>query len=1234
MAQIVSFIVLVVALLINIFSCCSAENVYCVTPTAASCSSCPPNSAKCRTLSEYAQEAQMYFISNTTMVFLPGDHYLDTSISVDNVVKFTMHGESSLGNTVTVVRNGSVSFNFTNMVDFKITSLVFTSCSKCGTNDSYQAMPGIAAVLVQSTHYAELVNCSFRDNFCTALLVKDTNMFLAENNEFTHNHCACESANDGCEIGCGITVLNSTLTFTGNLTFLGNNGALDSLVAGAISASRSTLHFTGSSNFIGNNNSAQFGLGGAIYATTYTKLSFTETTRFSNNSAPYGGGAIYAETNTSLSFSGTTHFNNNSAFLGGAININNTVLTFNGFTSFIANSAANGSGGVIYAVTKSFLSFTGVSSFSHNSAKFGGAILTLDNTKLTFSGSSHFTGNCAASYGGVILAEAVTSLSFTGINNFRHNSAGMLGGAICLFNESILSFSETSSFDNNVAMKGGAIYTYLNSTLAFNGSASFTNNGNNKLNSEGNSLGGGIYVDDSTLSILTNTTVYWENNRATLGGAIYVFDVNPLIYCTHACIAIKECFFQFNNQTISNGIDVQLVFKDNIADAGSVLYGGAIDHCKLNGFDTNSSGEVFDMIVHIESNNTISEISSDPFHVCPCENNISDCKNLTDRYSVYPGETFAISVVAVGQRYGTVPAAVRSYIQYERGELLGPEYLQRVNNACTTLKYNVFSLSANESIQLELYADGPCSTVGDKLTVLLNMNLSCPSGFNFSKSTRSCICEKRIQMYTNQCNITNGLGQITRDSNKHFWIGFNESCGEVILHPHCPFDYCVNQTVEFPLNNTDLQCAYNRSGLLCGECKKNFSVVLGTSHCKQCANNHLVLIIPFAVMGVALVFFLFVCKLTVATGTLSGLLFYANIVGVNRTIFLPVESTDALSVFIAWLNLDFGIETCFYNGMDAYSNTWLQFVFPIYIWVLVGLMIVVSKYSHGFANLLGSNPVSVLATLILFSYTKILYTLIAAINITYLEYPKFNRRVWLYDASVNYLAGKHIPLFLVAVLVFIFLFLPYTLLLLFGQWLQAMSHLRLFSWVNKLKPFMDSYHAPYKARHRYWPGLLLFIRSVLFLIFALNPQQDPSINLLAILVGTGMLQMWAWLSGGVYRNWFLDVLEGSFALNLIILVGATYHINHSGGNPNAAWYTSVIIAFVTFIAILINQIFQQIRNTTLWKKAIKLNLKIKKLNIRQARNNRMEGADLNQFREPLLEDLPEAQPNYGAFGTS
>ena len=393
---------------------------------------------------------------------------------------------------------------------------------------------------------------------------------------------------------------------------------------------------------------------------------------------------------------------------------------------------------------------------------------------------------------------------------------------------------------------------------------------------------------------------------------------------------------------------------------------------------------------------------------------------------------------------------------------------------------------------------------------------------------------------------------------------------------HCPFDYCTSKTVNFSLNNTDVQCANDRSGLLCGDCKEEYSLILGTSHCEKCTNIYLVLLIPFAVM-VALVFLLLVCKLTVATGTLSGLVFYANIIGANYTIFLPGESTEIFSVFIAWLNLDFGIETCFYNGMDAYSKTWLQFVFPVYLWVIVGIVILVSNFSHRFAKLLGHNPVSVLATLILLSYTKILRTLITVIYVTYLEYPTYKRGVWLYDANIDYLSGKHIPLFLVALLVFIFLFLPYTLLLLFGQWLQATSHRRLFSWVNsaRLKPFMDSYHAPYKAKHRYWPGLLLVFRFILFLVFAFNFQEDPKTNLLAILIETGNLFLWLWISGGVYTNRYINVLEGSFVLNLIISSAINYCVNLLGGSQlivSYVWTTSVSIAFATFIGILTFQL--------------------------------------------------------------
>ena len=149
---------------------------------------------------------------------------------------------------------------------------------------------------------------------------------------------------------------------------------------------------------------------------------------------------------------------------------------------------------------------------------------------------------------------------------------------------------------------------------------------------------------NSTLSILPHTTVHWENSHATLGGAIYVSDVNPQIYCTQIARYIaeyvprEEGFFQLPGQNLSNGIDVKLVFKNNSADnAGSVLYGGAIDNCKLTGLDLYfTSGEVFDMLFQYEADtdySTIPKISSDPLHICVCNNNRPDCRR--SRYYVY-----------------------------------------------------------------------------------------------------------------------------------------------------------------------------------------------------------------------------------------------------------------------------------------------------------------------------------------------------------------------------------------------------------------------------------------------------------------------------------------------------------------------------------------------------------------------------------------------------------------------
>ncbi len=69
--------------------------------------------------------------------------------------------------------------------------------------------------------------------------------------------------------------------------------------------------------------------------------------------------------------------------------------------------------------------------------------------------------------------------------------------------------------------------------------------------------------------------------------------------------------------------------------------------------------------------------------------------------------------------------------------------------------------------------------------------------------------------------------------------------------------------------------------------------------------------------------FLLSCKLTVAVGTINGLVFYANIVAANQALYFPKHNSEGafLRVLIAWINLDLGIETCFYNGMDMYTRT-------------------------------------------------------------------------------------------------------------------------------------------------------------------------------------------------------------------------------------------------------------------------------------------------------------------------
>ena len=369
----------------------------------------------------------------------------------------------------------------------------------------------------------------------------------------------------------------------------------------------------------------------------------------------------------------------------------------------------------------------------------------------------------------------------------------------------------------------------------------------------------------------------------------------------------------------------------------------------------------------------------------------------------------------------------------------GGQVEQKVGIQCTKLEHNVYPQDSSVQLHIHLYAEGPCGNNIEVSKLTLNvifLPCECPVGLQPTLSQTECICEcdRRLKQHQiTSCFAKNGTIQVKTN----IWIGLsNYTNGTGFVIHDCPFDYCVQKPVNISLSSpdsADKQCAYNRTGNLYGMCK-DLSLVFGSSHCQECSSYYIFLLIPFALAGIALVVFILLFNMTVATGTIHGLIFCENILTANRSLFQRFVTPNFLTVFVSWLNLDLGIETCFYDGMDFYSKFLIQLAFPTYVFVLIGTIIVLCEVSKKFATLLGNrNPVAALCTLILLSYSKLIHTIITALQFTHLSYSDGSCEiVWLFDANISYFTVSHIPRFIAAFIIVI-LGAIYTILLLFGQ---------------------------------------------------------------------------------------------------------------------------------------------------------------------------------------------------------
>jgi hypothetical protein len=292
-------------------------------------------------------------------------------------------------------------------------------------------------------------------------------------------------------------------------------------------------------------------------------------------------------------------------------------------------------------------------------------------------------------------------------------------------------------------------------------------------------------------------------------------------------------------------------------------------------------------------------------------------------------------------------------------------------------------------------------------------------------------------------------------------------------------------------------------------------------------------------------------------------------------------------VFVAWLNLDIGIDVCFFDGLDTYTKTWLQLAFPIYIISLVIIVIIVSEYSPRFAGLIGKrDPIATLATLILLSYAKLLSITITVLSFAVLVFPDGSREiVWLPDGNVPYFQGKHIVLVLVSLLL-ILIGVPYTLLLFVWQWLVRAPEWKVFKWTRntKLNAFISVHHVPYNSKYRYWTGLLLLVRVVLYITasIAASSTDKPQIALVVTSIFVGGLLFLNGITGyrtyTMYKRSMTDVIETALYFNLLAYaIFSLYDFKADTMKQTAVAYTSTIITFILLVGVIIYHMYLLVR---------------------------------------------------------
>ena len=646
----------------------------------------------------------------------------------------------------------------------------------------------------------------------------------------------------------------------------------------------------------------------------------------------------------------------------------------------------------------------------------------------------------------------------------------------------------------------------------------------------------------------------------------------------------------------------ELLLNKHLEKTCSVPLYHVTPHCQWvqdAAFHNHDPGAIYHEILKTDEQNSMHH------KICHCFQNGSNNCNIDILGQVYPGQTLQAQLCTPCiDKLSVLYAEVNSiYLPHSACEVATQnENINTISNYSRQVNFTIIS-EANNMCELFLTASSYSYNINEVFYVQI---LPCPLGFTLQSGV--CDCDPSIVSYTDICVIDHTA--IRRSANT--WITAHTQINDTkYLISDCPMDYCLPYSSNVNLLYPDSQCQFNRTGILCSQCQLHLSMVFGSSKCMECTNLHILIIIIVIVAGIVLVILLYLLNLTVTIGTISGIIFYANIVSTNDSVFLINDNVfKPLRVFISFINLDLGIQTCFYNGMDSYAKMWLQLFFPFYLIIIAVSIIIASRYSTRILRLTYTRSLPVLATLFLLSYTGVLRTVLTVLfsysTITHLP-SDHQQIVWSIDASVPLFGLKFTILFIMCLVLFLLL-IPFNIILLFTRYLLQ------FRIINRFKPILDAFQGSYKDRCYYWVAVHMTMRSLLFAMYAFQAN-------LKLILSTMLIIVFSIYSGYVrpYKSKLVNIQELLLLLNLTIMYAVSYQYSESVFSI----VTNIMIS-LTFIQFCTIVLYHFLTYTCHYNVVIMLQTGKEKMIKYFSKNN------INKYNVELL-NIPECTYKYAQY---